>query len=218
MPYFPFFVNIENSPCLVVGGGVVALRKIEKLLPFKPLITVTATTAAEEIKAFAAKGLVNLEERPFCDDDIAGKAFVIAATGDEGLNSRISELCKAHNILCNVVDSPENCTFYFPALVNKGDACIGISTAGKSPTLAGFLRKTIEDDIPVNTAQICDIMGGLRDIVLENIQTEKARKEFMANALQLCLELDDTALEKLSPEQLFDIIMISSEYSGNGVE
>jgi precorrin-2 dehydrogenase/sirohydrochlorin ferrochelatase len=82
MPYFPFFANIENMPCLVVGGGQVALRKIEKLLDFSPIIKVVASKACDEIKVLAERGMITLFERAFKDSDIDGSTFVITATGE----------------------------------------------------------------------------------------------------------------------------------------
>ena len=82
MPYFPFFANIENMPCLVVGGGQVALRKLEKLLDFSPIINVVASKACGEIRELAGRGMITLFERAFNDSDIDGSTFVITATGD----------------------------------------------------------------------------------------------------------------------------------------
>ena len=92
MPYFPFFANIENMPCLVVGGGQVALRKVEKLLDFSPIIKVVALEACGEIKKLAKRGMITLFERAFKDSDIDGSTFVITATGDNGVNRHISQL------------------------------------------------------------------------------------------------------------------------------
>ena len=96
MPYFPFFANIENMPCLVVGGGQVALRKIEKLLDFSPIIKVVALEACGEIKKLAKRGMITLFERAFNDSDIDGSTFVITATGDRGVNRHISQLGTFH--------------------------------------------------------------------------------------------------------------------------
>lgn len=120
MPYFPFFANIENMPCLVVGGGQVALRKIEKLLDFSPIIKVVASKACGEIKKLAKRGMITLFERAFKDSDIDGSTFVITATGDSGVNRHISQLCRQRHIPCNAVDDPESCTFFFPAIITEG--------------------------------------------------------------------------------------------------
>lgn len=202
MPYFPFFANIENTPCLVVGGGQVALRKIEKLLDFSPLITVVALKACDEIRELFQSEKIELEERAFEDSDIGGKAFVITATGDSGVNRHISQLCKQRHIPCNAVDDPDSCTFFFPALVTEGDVCIGISTGGKSPTLASHLRKSIQSQTEGRLGDICEVMGKVRDYALENIPTEQARKKAMAGVLKKCLESSQLPTE----EQLIEMI------------
>lgn len=202
MPYFPFFANIENMPCLVVGGGQVALRKIEKLLDFSPIIKVVALKACGEIKALAKRGMIALLGRAFEDSDIGDSAFVITATGDSEVNRHISQLCKQRHIPCNAVDDPKSCTFFFPALVTEGEVCIGISTGGKSPTLASHLRKTIQSQAEGRLGDICDVMGKVRDYALENIPTEQARKKAMAEVLKKCLESDVLPTE----QQLIEMI------------
>lgn len=132
MPYFPFFANIENMPCLVVGGGQVALRKIEKLLDFSPIIKVVALEACGEIKKLAKRGMIILFERAFKDSDIDGSTFVITATGDRGVNRHISQLCRQRHIPCNAVDDPESCTFFFPAIVTEGDCALAFQQAEKA--------------------------------------------------------------------------------------
>ena len=192
MPYFPFFANIENMPCLVVGGGQVALRKIEKLLDFSPIIKVVASKACGEIRELADRGMITLFERAFKDSDIDGSTFVITATGDRGVNRHISQLCRQRHIPCNAVDDPESCTFFFPAIVTEGDVCIGISTCGK----------TIQSQTEGRLGDICNVMGKVRDYALENISTEQARKKAMAEVLKKCLESDVLPTE----EKLIEMI------------
>jgi precorrin-2 dehydrogenase/sirohydrochlorin ferrochelatase len=132
MPYFPFFANIENMPCLVVGGGQVALRKLEKLLDFSPIIKVVASKACGEIRELADRGMITLFERDFKDSDIDGSTFVITATGDRGVNRHISQLCRQRHIPCNAVDDPESCTFFFPAIVTEGTCALAFQRAEKA--------------------------------------------------------------------------------------
>lgn len=184
MPYFPFFINIENMRCVIIGGGQVALRKIEKLMPFKPEITVIAPEICQEIRDI--RGL-SLMEREYADEDIADAFFVIAATDDTKTNIHISKLCKERNIMCNAVDIPESCTFYFPALVQNGDITVGISTSGKSPLLASYLRKQIEGIADERFAEICCLMGDIRPYVREMFSEEADRKSVLSSVLQYCL-------------------------------
>ena len=137
MAYFPFYIDIENKNILVVGGGTVALRKIEKLSPFKPSITVVSPKICEEILKFNVKAV----EREFDDNDLNGAFCVISATDNEQVNSHIFELCKEKNILVNTVDDKEKCGFIFPALVQKNSVTVGITTSGKSPIYAKYLKE-----------------------------------------------------------------------------
>ena len=126
-------------------------------LTFSPIIKVVALEACGEIRELADRGMITLFERAFKDSDIDGSTFVITATGDRGVNRHISQLCRQRHIPCNAVDDPESCTFFFPAIVTEGDVCIGISTSGKSPTLAYSPEK---DDPIADRGQTWGYMRG----------------------------------------------------------
>lgn len=183
MPYFPFFADITSQPCLIVGGGRIALHKIRKLLPFAPEIHVVAEDISPEITALPG---LHISQRRFADDDIHGMMFVIAATDDHGVNSRVSQLCKLRRIPCNAVDDPENCTFFFPALAQRGDITVGVSTAGRSPLIAAELRRQAEELITPELAEICSLMGFIRPYVRSRFPEERQRARAMAAALEYC--------------------------------
>ena len=185
MPYFPFFVNIEGRRCLIAGGGRIALHKIRKLLDFSPEIYVVSPEISPEIREIPG---LRLEQREFLPGDLDGSFFVIAATDRPEINSEISRLCRERNIPCNAVDSPEDCSFYFPALAQRGDITIGVSTAGKSPLIAAKLRREAESLITPELAEICALMGELRPIVRERFPQEKQRAAAMTAALEYCTE------------------------------
>ena len=142
MGYFPFFVDVENQNCLVVGGGVVALRKIEKLLPFNPNIAVVSPKVHKEILSIKN---INIIKRIFDFNDLKEKSFVITATDDKVLNKEIYNSCEENNIPVNTVDDKDNCSFIFPALARNNGVTVAISTSGKSPIYAKYLRKKIEN-------------------------------------------------------------------------
>lgn len=186
MPYFPFFINIENEPFLVVGAGKVAARKIEKLLPFKPSITVVSDKISEEVHRFAENETVVLKRRTFTQSDLDSVRYVITASNNKKLNYEIAKMCRKKGILCNSVDDPENCSFFFPALSVKGDITAAVSTSGKSPVLAAELRKKIDKIVDDKTAEICDVMGQVRSYIKENFLTEAERKEAAILAIGFC--------------------------------
>ena len=130
MAYFPLFVELAGRRVLVVGGGRVALRKVEKLLPYEPEVVVVAPEIRPELENLQG---VTLVRRSFFPDLLSGAALVIAAAGDTGVNHEVSALCREQGIPVNVVDDPAACTFFFPALVKRGPLSVGISTGGAAP-------------------------------------------------------------------------------------
>lgn len=194
MPYFPFFVDITGRPCLIVGGGRIALHKIRKLLPFSPEIHVAAPDISPEIEALPG---LHISHRDFTDSDLDGMSFVIAATDDAGVNSYVARLCLERNIPCNAVDQPESCTFFFPALVQRGDITVGISTSGKSPLLAAELRRQTEELITPEMAEICSLMGCVRGKIRGRFHTEAGRKTALTAALGFCLREENPDEERL---------------------
>lgn len=172
MGYFPFFVDVENQNCLVVGGGVVALRKIEKLLPFNPNITVVSPKVHKEILSIENINIIN---RKFDFNDLKEKSFVITATDDKVLNKEIYNSCKENNIPVNTVDDKDNCSFIFPALAKNNGVTVAISTSGKSPLYAKYLRKKIENLIQ-DSESIVDNLSKYREKIKNEISLEENRK------------------------------------------
>ena len=178
MGHFPFFMEIGGKKGMVVGGGRVAARKVEKLLPFGPVLT------------------------------------VIAATDEEALNGRIAEYCQAARIPVNVVDDREKCTFFFPALVKEGALTVGISTDGKSPAAASWLRGKIAGMLPDGLGDTIDLLGQIRPMVMERVTQESDRKRILEKLFLYCLEKEGkAALEELAA-LLAEEIFRQDSYSG----
>ena len=194
MPYFPFFTDLSGQPALVVGGGTVALRKIEKLIPFTPKLTVLAPEICPEIRRLPGLTLV---ERPFFPGDEAGMVFVIAGTNDRTVNRAISERCQAARIPVNVVDDAELCTFLFPALVQRGELTVGISTGGSSPTAAICLKEQINGLLPERFDEILDFLHRQRDLIKTRFPTETGRHALLRKLFFAAVE----AGRPLTPEE-----------------
>lgn len=177
MAYFPFFVELDGQEGLIVGGSTVAQRKIEKLLPYGPRLTVCAPDISPSIRAIPGLSLV---ERAFTPELLAGRAFVIAATDDPGLNHHISLLCRERRIPVNVVDDRDYCSFLFPALVKRGSLSVGISTGGASPTGAIYLKKQIDAMVPERFGELLDWLDSVRARTKETLPDEAARSRFFA--------------------------------------
>lgn len=184
MGYFPFFIDIKGKRIVIVGGRNVAHRKLEKLIPYEPEITVIAPEICCDILRWEGVQTVRKE---FADEDINGAFAVIAATDDNDLNARIYTLCSEKNILINTVDDMEKCGFIFPALVHRDDITVGISTSGKSPLFAGYLRQYIEEELDDHMINALKILGNYREYVRRAFKTEAQRKEALSAVFDLCL-------------------------------
>ena len=205
MSYFPFFMEIKDKECLVVGGGMVALRKIEKLLPFGVKITVVSPVFCSEIEEL--EGIDRICRR-FEREDIERKMFVIGATDNEAVNRDISVLCREKNIPVNIVDDPKKCTFFFPALVKQGEFVAGFSSGGGSPLAAQYIRKKVEDAVPVGFDKVVDILASVREQVKAEIPDMKKRESVFKKIFALALEKEGNIAE----EEIDEIIRKEGEH------
>ena len=194
MGYFPFFMDLEGREGLVVGGGAVALRKLQKLLPYGPRLTVAAPELLAEIEALP--GLTRLR-RTFAPAMLEGKGFVIAATDDREVNRGIAALCRERGIPVNAVDDKEQCTFLFPALVKRGDLTVGVSTAGASPSAAAWVGRRVSERLPEDFGELLDYLASLRPMVQKRV-AEENRAAVFARLFSDCMEqgfpLEEAAL------------------------
>ena len=147
---FPLFIELADRPCLVVGGGAVALRKAEALADYGARVIMVAGRARNGQDARCPREEVSVVKRNFADGDVEGMTLVVAATDDPAVNRRVADLCKAKGIPVNVVDDPANCTFVFPAIARKGPMTVAVSSGGACPVAAKLVRdkagRLLEDD------------------------------------------------------------------------
>ena len=184
MAYFPFFMELSGQSGLIVGGGAVAARKVEKLLPYGPRLTVIARHFCPALKE--NREIIRLC-RPFSPQDVENQAFVVAATDDRRVNRQIAELCRQRRIPVNAVDDRESCTFLFPALVRRGTLSVGISTGGASPTAAVWLKEQIADLLPENTEELLAWLDSLRDRIRREIPREADRAGVFRELFARCM-------------------------------
>jgi len=162
---FPIFLKMENLSCLVVGGGNVGLEKVSALLKSSPEagITVVAGSIKSEIKSLAEEHLqVIVLERDFEWSDLDNKNIVILATDNAALHAEIYAVARKRKMLINVADTPALCDFYLGAVVTKGNLKLGISTNGKSPTMAKRIREFFEEVLPESTDALLSNMNAVR--------------------------------------------------------
>jgi precorrin-2 dehydrogenase/sirohydrochlorin ferrochelatase len=142
---FPLFLKLGNRPCLVVGAGSIAEAKIGSLLEADAKVRVIAPLATLQVQAWANARAIEWHQRLFQPNDLEGMFLVVAATSSTQVHEQIFKEASRRAVLCNIVDVPELCDFYYPSIVQRGALQIAISTAGQSPALAQRLRKQLED-------------------------------------------------------------------------
>ncbi len=184
MDFFPVFMRLKNDNCLVVGGGKVASRKVVLLAKAGARVLVVAPALCEELASMAAGGRIDHEARIFEDSDIDGKALVIAATDDQAVNSRVSQLARDRHVPVNVVDQPELCSFIMPSTIDRSPVQIAVSTGGSSPVLARLLRARLESYIPSAYGRLAKLAESFRDRVKRRFSTTDQRRQFWEGVMQ----------------------------------
>src|SRR5690348_1830412 len=139
------FIKLAGRPCLVVGAGAVAESKIAGLLDAAAKVRVVAPEATEQVKSWAAAAQIEWLARSCEPSDLEGMFLVVAATSSHELHENLHAEARRRGVLCNVVDVPELCDFYYPAVAQRGALQIAVSTSGQSPALAQRLRKELEE-------------------------------------------------------------------------
>ena len=184
MRYYPVNLDIRNRNCLVVGGGDVGTRKVMTLLDCGAMVIVVSPAVTEKIEALSNKGLIKLERRGFEPTDLDQMFLVIGATDNPELNRQIHTGAERLGMLCNIADRPEVCNFILPAIVNRGDLIIAISTSGKSPAFAKTMRKDLEKKFGTEYAKFLTLMGGIRTKLLSEDHEPEAHKHLFENLIK----------------------------------
>lgn len=175
MDYLPIFLKLAQRPCVVIGGGDVAARKVALLRECGALVTVVAPEAGATIKAMVERGEVTYRAERFAPDALDGAAVVVAATDDRAVNAEVSRLAQARNLPVNVVDDPELCSFILPAIVDRSPVVIAASTGGASPVLARLLRARLEALVPAAFGDLARLAQRFRARVAREVPAERRR-------------------------------------------
>ena len=184
MEYFPVFLKIKGRPCLVVGGGKVAARKVALLRRAGADITVVAPVFCDELLALQEAGDITLHHREFSDSDISNLVLVIAATDDRDINQRVYDLAGMRNIPVNLVDSPEQSNFIVPSIIDRSPVQVAVSTGGASPVLARLLRARLESFIPSAYGRLASLVDEYRHKVKARFSIPEQRRYFWEAVLQ----------------------------------
>jgi uroporphyrin-III C-methyltransferase/precorrin-2 dehydrogenase/sirohydrochlorin ferrochelatase len=181
--FLPTFLLIRNRPCLVVGGGEVAARKVELLLQAGGWVTVVSPELCPALLELHATGRITHRAVPFSPAELEGCTLAIAATDDPAVNHQVSALCQAQALPVNVVDQPELCSFIMPAVIDRSPVLIAVSTGGSSPVLARLLRGRLESLIPATYGRLAALAASFREQVKQRIPAAQ-RRAFWEKILQ----------------------------------
>src|SRR6201993_1853885 len=173
------FMKVEGKQCLVVGAGKVGEPKISGLLETGARIRVVALDATPAVREWARLGKIELELRAFANDDLHGAFLVVVATASRTLNERVYHEAQRLGVLCNVVDVPELCDFFYPSVVRRGDLQIAVSTAGQSPSLAQKIRQQLEKQFGPGYATWVADLGDTRKLILESDLDEDRKLDLL---------------------------------------
>ena len=184
MNYLPIFVQIKQRPCLVVGGGSIAARKVALLRKAQGEVTVVSPELCDELNALLAEGKIQHKSKTFSAEDMDDCVIVIAATNQRDVNEQVSALANEKKLPVNVVDNPDLCSFIMPSIIDRSPVQIAISTGGASPVLARLIRTKLEGMIPAAYGRLGALVEGFRDKVKTNFPNVESRRSFWENILE----------------------------------
>jgi uroporphyrin-III C-methyltransferase/precorrin-2 dehydrogenase/sirohydrochlorin ferrochelatase len=173
--YYPLMLKVNDEPCLVVGGGAVALQKARALRKAGADVTAVSPAFTPAFRRLAVRRL----KRRFRVADVAGRVLVIAATDSPEVNRAVSAACRKRNIPVNVVDVPELCSFIVPSVLRRGPVVVAVSTGGESPSLAKKLRRHLETILPASLGRTARRIGAARRRILRALPPSPARTRLL---------------------------------------
>lgn len=177
MVLFPMFVKLEGKRCVVIGAGRIATSKIAGLLRARAQVVVVSPKAIAAIRAQANQGKLIWQRRKFLASDVEKAFLVIAASNSPATNQAVFRACANRGVLCNAVDDPEHCDFFYPAVVRRGPLQIAISTAGCSPALAHRLRRELQQQFgPEYGEWVQRVAASRREILARDMAPAERKK------------------------------------------
>jgi precorrin-2 dehydrogenase/sirohydrochlorin ferrochelatase len=208
---YPVALKLTGRLCLVVGGGKVSERKIASLLDSGADVRLVSPEISSQISEWVRQGRVELRQRCFQEDDLTDVLLVIAATDSYEVNREVSRLCDDHQIIVNVVDIPELCSFYVPAILRRGLLTFAVSTGGASPALAAKFRDALSGQFGLIYEKYLDLIAQWRQRAHEEIRDPGRREAFLKHIA------DDVTL-RLMQDQQYDLLKerLEDVYRGYG--
>ncbi|HZQ80618.1 MAG TPA: bifunctional precorrin-2 dehydrogenase/sirohydrochlorin ferrochelatase [Gaiellaceae bacterium] len=181
--YYMACLDLRGRDCLVVGGGRVALEKVQGLVDCDASVSVVAPEVDDELRALP----VQVIERRFARSDVVGRFLVVAATSVRAVNAAVSRAADERSVPCNVADDPELCSFILPAIVRRDPIVVGVSTGGASPALAQRLRSEVAELIGPEHVALAHRLEALRPWAKQELPTYEARRDFFRHLVEAAL-------------------------------
>ncbi|CAG0962511.1 precorrin-2 dehydrogenase / sirohydrochlorin ferrochelatase [Anaerolineae bacterium] len=183
MRYYPVFLDINTKPCVVIGGGAVAERKVKGLLAAGASVTVISPAATKSLLGLASKGQIKFTKRRFRPGMLDGFFLAFAATGSKEVNEAVAAEAREMGIPVNAADDPAHCSFIMPAVVDRGALTVAISTSGKSPLFARLLREGLETIIGTEYETLVEILGAVRKKLLKRRLSHDKKESIIKDLL-----------------------------------
>lgn len=212
MKFYPVSLDISDKKCVVIGGGEVAERKIMRLLECGARVVLVGKSIIPGLRAMSEEGVIEHVPCDYSEEHIEGAFLVIGATDRDDVNERIYRDSNSREILVNIVDEPARCNFIVPAIFRRKDLLIAISTGGKSPALAGRLRKSMEEKYGPEYGILLDIMGNLRKKIITRGGTPEINKKIFESIL------DSDILRHIRREEWDKAGKIVKDLTGENIE
>jgi precorrin-2 dehydrogenase/sirohydrochlorin ferrochelatase len=209
MKYYPINLNIKDRQCLVIGGGKVALRKVQRLVSCQAIVRIISPQVVSQLAEIAQKEGIEILYKEVCSADLNDAFMIFATTNDAMVNRSIARWAQEKNILCNIADRPDQSDFTLPSVIEQGDLNISISTNGKSPALSRFIRKRLQDEFGQEYATFLELMGNLRQILNTEISCQKKRQKIYQSLL------DSPILNCLKQKDLNTVSNTCEELTGH---
>lgn len=204
-------LDLNNTRCLIVGGGSVAERKALSLLECGAGVYLVSPDLTPLLASMARQGKITYRRGCYSGSDLAGVSLVIGASGREDVNRQVADDCSARNLLVNIVDDPGKGNFFVPATVRRGSLEIAVSTGGKSPLLARKIREELERTYGAQYGEFLDMLGGFRQDIIQSVADPEKKRKILESFV------DDRVLGLLKKGRL-DLVkeMLLSAYRGSG--
>jgi siroheme synthase-like protein len=168
MGYYPISVDLVGRPCLVVGGGAVALRKVSALVEAGARVTVVSPSLTPALLRLASEAPLRWRPREYAAGDAAGFVLVMVATDDRAVNAAVAIECRERGIWVNCADDPERCDFILPSVLRRGAVTVAVSTGGQSPTMARLVREELDALLPWDVAALTDVVASVRSALSQD--------------------------------------------------